>query len=335
MHEHEIVKYHNRLNNFNYGRFSAVEADIFFSLVSKIRSSNGTLIMTFDELRKLTADSSRKESQFVNSIEQTFSKYLNLKYREDDGTILTLINVFQRLDVDRKKKIVTVTVTPGMEECVMMVSENFTRFELKEFTKLKSSYSKSLYRLLKQWRTVGELRISIEEFRFKLDVPKSYRMTNIDKIILNPAVEELAAYFENLKVSKQYSKSTKGQGRPSVSGFIFTFKPEIVKAEASTAADHQERIAASSEWEKTPRFCPKCHRPIYAKPMENENGMYTLYGHLDWKTGPCQYTTTHFEDLLEERQVKELEEKNEPLTAELEANRSKLSAMLKNMFKSS
>ena len=53
--------------------------------------------------------------------------------------------------------------------------QNFTIFELLEFTSLSSKYSKTLYRLLKQWRTQGEYIFhDIADFREKMDIPESF-----------------------------------------------------------------------------------------------------------------------------------------------------------------
>lgn len=325
----EVVKYHNKLNNFNYGRFSAVEADIFFSLIAKIKESDGQLFMGFDELKSLSNYYSRDEKRFIRDVENTFEKYLNLKYKEENQKAIVITNVFSRLFISKEKRHVIVDVTPGMEHVILSVSEQFTRFELKEFTQLKSSYSKSLYRLLKQWRKVGRMKISIDDFRFKLDIPKSYRMTNITNTVLNPALKELAAYFKGLSYEKVYA-AHKGKGRPAVTALVFTFLPEGVPEAADGVADQdiQDRLAATSDWKKTPRYCPRCKRAMYKKSMKNESGTYYLYGHLDWKTGPCDFSTTHYDELLEKRQVEEL--KNSETD---EANKSKISSLLKNIFK--
>lgn len=327
---HEIVKYHNKLNNFNYGRFSAVEADIFFSLVAKIRNSDGLLAMTFDELKKVSNYYSRDEKRFVNDLEGTFTKYLNLKYREDDGKTITITNVFQKLVIAREKKLVIVEVTPGMEDAILSISENFTRFELQEFTNLKSSYSKSLYRLLKQWRTVGELYISADEFKFKLDIPKSYRQSNIDERIIKPATDELSAYFHNLKCRKEYKKNSSGRGRPAVVGFTFTFAPEDPFVEKKKS--NNDRLARITGWEKIEKYCPHCYKEVYKKRMTNENGEYWLIGHPDFKTGDCKWTTTNFGDSLTKGQVQEQISDNEPHTDDEEENKKKLSSKLKGLF---
>lgn len=326
----EIVKYHNKLNNFNYGRFSAVEADIFFSLVAKIRNSDGLLAMTFDELKEVSNYYSKNEKRFVSDLEGTFTKYLNLKYREDDGETITITNVFQKLIIAREKRLVIVQVTPGMEDAILSISENFTRFELQEFTNLKSSYSKSLYRLLKQWRTVGKMYISVDDFRFKLDVPKSYRQSDIDKVVINPAIAELSAYFQHLKCSKEYKKSSSGRGRPAVVGFSFTFSPEDPSAKKKKS--NNDRLAKITGWEKIEKYCPHCYKEVYKKRMTNENGEYWLIGHPDFKTGDCKWTTTNFGDVLTKGQVQEQLSDNGTRTYEEEENKKKLSSKLKGLF---
>ena len=55
------------------------------------------------------------------------------------------------------------------------LTSNFTRFELKEFVTLKSSYSKEFYRRMKQFKNTGFWKCSIEEFRYLLDIPEIIR----------------------------------------------------------------------------------------------------------------------------------------------------------------
>lgn len=62
--------------------------------------------------------------------------------------------------------------------------------------------------------------------------------------------------------------------------------------------------------------------------MENENGTYYLYGHTDFKTGDCSYTTYDFADLLQEHEIKE----NEALTEEQQENKNKLANLFKGLF---
>ena len=71
------------------------------------------------------------------------------------------------------------------------MSKNFTVFELQEFNALASSYSKNMFRLLKQYKSTGFYKVSIEEFRRLLDIPESYNMSKISVKVLDPIEKEL------------------------------------------------------------------------------------------------------------------------------------------------
>ena len=76
---------------------------------------------------------------------------------------------------------------------------------------------------MKQFKTTGKWNISLENFKRIMDIPIHYRMCDIDSWVLKPIQKELGEGF-NLKIKKVYNKKSKG--RPSVSGFIFTFKKD-------------------------------------------------------------------------------------------------------------
>ena len=49
-----------------------------------------------------------------------------------------------------------------------------------------------MFRLLKQYKHTGYMKIKIEDFRERLDIPKSYRMSNISQFVLTPIIKELS-----------------------------------------------------------------------------------------------------------------------------------------------
>ena len=102
--------------------------------------------------------------------------------------------------------------------------ESWVRYSLAEFRELKSSYSKTMFRLLKQYRTTGWAEFSKSDFFELLDIPKSYinKSENVDLRVLKPIKEELAPLFQGLKVIKKHGK---GRGRPVIS-YRFTWKSE-------------------------------------------------------------------------------------------------------------
>ncbi|MGX0032243.1 plasmid replication initiation protein, partial [Staphylococcus capitis] len=92
---------------------------------------------------------------------------------------------------------------------------------LKELTNLKSSYSKTMFRLLKQYKHTGYLKLSMEDFRTRLDVSKSYQMCDITKRVLKPIINELSSIFNNLNINK--IKAKKGR---KIEWLEFTFDAE-------------------------------------------------------------------------------------------------------------
>ena len=71
---------------------------------------------------------------------------------------------------------------------------------------IKNIYAKECYRRLKQFKSTGYWRISIERFREILDVPGSYRTCHVNDKVLKPIQKELSLYFGNLNIVKVKSK---------------------------------------------------------------------------------------------------------------------------------
>ncbi|KAA6483163.1 RepB family plasmid replication initiator protein, partial [Helicobacter pylori] len=69
----------------------------------------------------------------------------------------------------------------------------------------RGKYAKTLYRLLKQYKSTGILSVEWSQFRELLDIPKDYTMPNIDKFVLKIALKELRKIypFEHLSYKKE------------------------------------------------------------------------------------------------------------------------------------
>src|SRR5699024_7490329 len=132
---------------------------------------------------------------------------------------MTLFNWFE---VDLKDKTVEIELSNNFEYILNRLSANFTTYELAEFTAIRSTYAKTMYRLLKQWRTIGKKEFKIEEFKIILDMPKYYGPSEIDKDIIIITLIQLIQLFKNLKV-KKIKINTLGD---SVTGYLFTWQPD-------------------------------------------------------------------------------------------------------------
>lgn len=221
-----IVKYHNDLNELTFQRFGQVDFDFFMVLCSKLRDSGDSkVIISFDEFKKMAGYSPKNsEARFINSLQSMNQKQLISTGLIRQGNKIKQFVLFTEFEIDPDEKTITAEVNEKYKYILNEVTKNFTRFELVEFIGLESKYSKTLYRLLKQFRTTGLYRVTIEEFKRLFGVSKGYSNKLIMQKIITPSVNALRNYFDGLECKTLYEKKP---GRP-VKGYEFTFTPEEV-----------------------------------------------------------------------------------------------------------
>lgn len=202
----EIVKYDNDMNSVAFGKFKEKELDLFFSICFKVRDlGTKKVVLSFSELKALSNYSNRNLERFIKDLSNTYDKMLGLNIKiMHSGLSFTKFNLFSEYTVNVEKKTITIQVHEKFEYILnkMLKEGNYTKFELIEFVNLKSSYSKNMFKLLKQWETKKERKFDIHEFRNILDIPPKYRMSEIDKKIITPIMQELSQLFSNLKLEK-------------------------------------------------------------------------------------------------------------------------------------
>lgn len=218
-----IVKYNNQFNQVALRNFSSQELDLLISIASKVKEKGVKLVeIPFFELKKyINLKSNLSNSKFMKSVINVNKKLLALNFTFVEGNIVDQFTLFKKFRVDGNSQILYVSVNEDFFFLLNQLTSNFTRFELKEFVTLKSSYTKEFYRRIKQFRKTGFWKCSIEEFRNLLDIPQKYRIIDIDKYVLKPIMKELGEEY-NLKIEKKYG-FTGGRGRSRVVGFEFRF----------------------------------------------------------------------------------------------------------------
>jgi len=205
----ELTVYKNELNTVPFRKFNSVEMDLFFAICSQMRNKGLKKIKySFEELKELSKYTATSIEKFVNDLDRTYTKMLQLNYRVEEQNGFQRFVLFNNFKVDTKEKFVEISVNPDLEFILNEITGNFTKFELEEFTELRSSYSKSAFRLLKQFRQTGFWKIPVEDFRELLDIPVSYRIDKIDVKVLAPIKKELSPIFKNLQIKKIKAKKS-------------------------------------------------------------------------------------------------------------------------------
>lgn len=221
----EIVKYRNELNKVALRNFKSKEFDLFIAIISRMRDKEEEVTFSFDYLKNLIQyETSNSIETFHKELKSMYNKLIKCVYgwENEDETVRFVL--FTEYTIDKKNKTVKVGVNKKYSWVLNAITDGlFTRFELEEFVRLKSSYTKEFYRRMKQFRSTGFWSVNLDEFKRLMDIPVNYRMCDIDVKVLKPIQKELKEKY-GLKIQKTYN--TKGRGRPAVSGFIFTFLKE-------------------------------------------------------------------------------------------------------------
>lgn len=224
----EVVKYHNDLNTVNMRGWTKEEMNFMFAVLSKAKEK-GTDLIEFDktQLTELAQYSIRNNMRLHDVLKNLVDHVTEMKYIEETTHSYEVMNLFQRFKVqwneDYTEMYATIRVSSDFEYILNQLNANFTKFELDEFIKIRSTYAKQMYRLLKQWRTVGSREYSVKDLRYLLAIPDCYKASHIDERVMKPIKKELSKYFMNFKI-KPIKKRTKGN---PIIAYRFTWTPEI------------------------------------------------------------------------------------------------------------
>lgn len=208
----EVVKYKNEMNLVQMNTLSAVEMDLFFAICARMRNKGTMLVrFEFDELRILSEYKPTSTKRFADDVQKTLDKLTKLTYKENKDGIRKGFVLFPDYEVNEVHGYAEVGINKSMVGILNELERHFTRFELAEFAGIRSIYAKSLYRLLKQFRIPGYYIVTIEDFRYLMDIPEHYKQGNIDQRVINPALKELAPLYEYLDINKR-KKAGRGRG---------------------------------------------------------------------------------------------------------------------------
>jgi len=219
----EVVRYKNEMNLVPMRQFTAVEMDLFFAICAKMkRRKSDTVRFTFDQLRALSDYKPTSVKRFADDLDKTYYKMLQLTYGEYKDGVRRRFVLFTGFEIDENEKFVDISVNPKLEYILNEIEDTFTRFELVSFTSIRSSYAKTMYRLLCQFKVPGYYIVKIEDFKYLLGIPEKYTMGKIDERILIPMKKELSPFYEYLDISKR-KKNGRGRGG-IVTHLEFTFR---------------------------------------------------------------------------------------------------------------
>ena len=275
----EVVKYSNELHELKFNSMNEAQQNVFFTLLQQFRNTDGyTLELDFNKLFELAQIS--QGTNYRKEILDKLGKLQEFKFRyqiNDLGDLQQDI-IFPSIRTDSKNRVLKIKVSEGFKErYINSPLKGWTRYELAEFVGLNGTYTKTIYRYLKQFKSSGRWRIRYDDFKELLGIPESYQSCDIDKRILKPTLKELSAernLFDQRRTPFEKLVVIKHKKGREIEALEFCFMPQPVSVLEKDERQHERNltiiandIQRGQELRKLKRAAPKTH-PITGKEID-------------------------------------------------------------------
>lgn len=218
----ELIVYENDMNKLKFGNFTKVSMNFFMALCYFIKNKGNThFVISFDELRKKANYTQTEQKDFMRDLDYMTDQMLEvnstiIEKKPSGKKRICKFDLFPTFIIDEETETLEVAVNDRFT-WLFNEFEHYTSIDLEEIVSFKSKYTKNLFRLIRQWKSKGELRISgtdnIQEFREKIGVKDTYSNAEMNRRCLAPSVQEINdsnCSIQNLKYELEYA-SKRGQ----------------------------------------------------------------------------------------------------------------------------
>ncbi len=224
--DNTYITYHNNTNKVNLGKLSERESNLLFAIFQKLKDQGNTLIRFEPQnLKQMIMVKSNLTNRQLLQILKNFldnisgANFWIIREHVENGEIYEdhiSYMLFKQFEIRIHKPTQTIEyLEVQLNDSYQYLLNNlgmggqYTSFNLLEFQKVRGKYAKTLYRLLKQYKSTGILSVEWTQFRELLDIPKDYKMENIDQKVLTPSLKELKKIypFEHLSYKKERRNS--------------------------------------------------------------------------------------------------------------------------------
>ena len=208
----ELVMYHNNFHKMNISKLGSLENNLLFSIFKRL-SYTDDIVFTIDDLTRMT-HMNNKDNRNIRTqaiTENLYKDFFSLNFKIIYPRRISYIHMFSTMSLDyeddtnQKLVSLTIRVNPDLKYLLQDIKKQFTAFDLIQFKKLNSKYSKTLFRMLTQYSSTGTWRINFKEFKELLGIPETYKFKEINAFVLKPSVEEVSQFINGISytVEKQ------------------------------------------------------------------------------------------------------------------------------------
>ncbi|SES43352.1 Protein involved in initiation of plasmid replication [Butyrivibrio fibrisolvens] len=236
----EMVKYNNTLNTLQFKNFSAMDYNVLMCLCHKMRDQGDKeLKFSFKELKELTDFGNHSDKLFAEDLDRMIDKLIKVDATVITGDEKSRFILFPTFRINAVQGTLTVSVNKDFSYILNEITGNFTKFELKEFAELDGKYTKTMYRIFKQYRKTGWWKPTVEEFKAIMDIPNAYTNKIIMRDIIKPTIATLSDKFNGLTCEPIKAKK---RGAP-IERYYFKWQAEKQIAGQTNINDAEDELA--------------------------------------------------------------------------------------------
>ena len=212
-----VVKDNDLIRKSRYS-LTANQQKLIAYITSRIKPTDKEFkreyISVADFCKLCNIDKKHFYTEFKDMIDNLDSK----SFWIENEDVLTKFHWFHEVKVNKGSGIIELVLNTYLQEYLLGLRENFTKYELYNVLLMKSKYSLRLYELFKSYEWQKNIYIELEKLKEYLNT-ESYKKTNdFKKRCLKPAVEEI-----NRLTDINISYTEKKRGRAIV-GFNFSIQ---------------------------------------------------------------------------------------------------------------
>lgn len=276
--KNDLVKVHKDFTKLNIGTLSEKELELFYYICLNVKDIRDEIItMDFSSIKKsLGLINFRDLKKYILGLHQ---KLGNLHITNITNKKIETIFLFEKFINDLDNNTLTIRVTKD-SLYFFNIANSYLRFLFSDVRKLSGKYSKLLVPYLMEFSHKKEAEFEKERFFNILEIDEKYKndLSNFNRIILKPAIEELRTLFENLKVERlKNGRVIKGYKFTWTNDFNFQNKKDNI--EEAEVVEEKENIAPG-ELEKyfkstfTDVNYSKKHKEVLEKLLKNNSLEY-------------------------------------------------------------
>ena len=231
--------FRNKMNSILFPvNFTSRDYDIFFTICWYAKQlgysdSRNYIEMPYSKISQFFAEGLNK-TRFNNEVLEFCKKvlsengsaiYKSLEITNNDE-IMTAGVFFISIKAFRNTQILKFKLNTEALD-ILFGTLKFMRINLHDFISIRSKFAKSLYRLLLQYQNIRSdkdgfkcVNFNRPDFERFMSVPEKYETRDLDRRVINPAIEELNEnYFKKIVLEKKIAEGSK----KNVVGYSFRF----------------------------------------------------------------------------------------------------------------